>query len=168
MPEDADALLPFLEYLERDIDGRLTVADRTHLRHPTAISQLLGLHVVRAGVREAAVRMTVDPVIHGNQQGTVHGGTIAELADAAIGTAHSTVIEPGESFATIELAIRFLRPVWTATLTASAVSVHAGQTIAHYRCEIVDDSERVIAIAESSLMTLRGEAGDRSRPRDRR
>ena len=30
--------------------------------------------------------------IHGNQQGTFHGGLFCELADAAIGTAHSTVI----------------------------------------------------------------------------
>lgn len=157
--------LPVLEYLRRLVAGRLRPDDSTWLRYPTPISELLGLSVIRVGERTATLRMEVSPEVHGNQQGTVHGGTIAELADATIGTAHSTVSGEGESFATIELTVRFLRPVWLTTLTATASAVQAGRTISHYRCEIRDDRGRVVAVADSSVMTLRGDAGDRSAPR---
>lgn len=154
--------LPVLDYLQRHVAGQLQPDDSTALQYPTPISRLLGIDIVAVGERTATVRMSVTPDIHGNQQGTVHGGTIAELADAAIGTAHSTVVGVGSSFATIELAVRFLRPVWHMTLTARAWAEHAGRTISHYRCEIRDDRNRLVATAESAVMTV---AGDRSAPR---
>lgn len=154
--------LPVLDYLQRHVEGRLAPGDATWLRYPTPISQLLQLSVVSVGERTATVRIDVTPEVHGNQQGTVHGGTIAELADAAIGTAHSTVIDTGESFATVELTTRYFRPVWQATLTATATAVQAGRTISHYRCEIRDERDRLVAVADSSVMTLRGDAAERS------
>ncbi|WP_309102450.1 PaaI family thioesterase [Microbacterium sp.] len=156
-----------LEYLRRHLAGQLKPEDSTLLRYPTPISQLLGFEILAVDERAATVRMTVTPDVHGNQQGTVHGGTIAELADAAIGTAHSTVIGEGESFATIELTVRYLRPVWKTSLTATAWAQHAGRTVSHYRCEIRDDTDRIVAVADSSVMTVRGDDADRSGPRSR-
>lgn len=158
--------LPVLEYLQRHLAATLSPADATWLRYPTAISRLLGLDVVAVAERTASIRLEVTPEVHGNQQGTVHGGTLAELADAAIGTAHSTVIERGESFATVELTVRYFRPVWHAALIATATAVQAGRTMSHYRCEIRDDQDRLVAVADSSVMTLRGQAADRSGPRN--
>lgn len=158
--------LAVLDYLQRHVAGQLRPGDSTMLRYPTPISQLLGIDLVAVDERAASVRMTVTPLMHGNQQGTVHGGTIAELADAAIGTAHSTIIGEDESFATIELAVRYLRPVWQTTLAASAWAEHTGRTISHYRCEIRDDRGRLVATAESSVITVRGVGADRSGPRD--
>lgn len=159
-----DEPLPVREYLQRCVEARLTPGDTTWLRYPTPISRLLGLHVVAVGEGSASIRMEVCPEVHGNQQGTVHGGTIAELADAAIGTAHSTAIEKGESFATVELTVRYFRPVWKATLTATASAIRTGRTITHYRCEIRTADERLVAAADSAVMTLRGDAADRSHP----
>lgn len=156
-----------LEYLRRQTSGDLSPEDTTLLRYPTPISALLGIDVVAVDVRAATVRMPVSPAVHGNQQGTVHGGTIAELADAAIGTAHSTVIGEAESFATIELTVRYLRPVWQATLTADAAAVQSGRTVSHYRCEIRDESGRLVATADSAVMTVRGADADRSGTRRR-
>lgn len=51
----------------------------------------------------AQVELDADAAIHGNPQGTVHGGMLCELADAAIGTAHSAAIAEGETFASIDL-----------------------------------------------------------------
>ena len=116
--------LPVLEYLRRAIDGTLPAGARTHLRYPTAISKTLGMRVVAVGEGTATVEIDADPERHGNQQGTVHGGLICELADAAIGTAHSTLCAEGESFTSIELEIRFFRPVWRSTLRASARPIH--------------------------------------------
>lgn len=159
--------LTVLDYLRRHVAGQLRPGDTNPLQYPTPVSELLRIEITAVDERAATVRMSVTTDVHGNQQGTVHGGTIAELADAAIGTAHSTVIGDGESFATIELTTRFLRPVWQAALSASAWAEHAGRTISHYRCEIRDDQNRLVAVADSSVMTVRGENADRSSPRSR-
>ena len=49
---------------------------------------------------------------------TIHGGLLCELADAAIGTAHSTLMQENESFTSVELKINFYRPVWKSILKA--------------------------------------------------
>lgn len=109
------------------------------------------------GRGSASVTVSVDPDTHGNQQGTVHGGFLVELADAAIGTAHSTIVGNAESFTSIDIRATFLRPVWRDTLTASARPTHSGRTITHYVCDIVRGDGKVAASVASAVMTLRGE-----------
>ncbi|MEU5874104.1 PaaI family thioesterase [Glycomyces sp. NPDC047369] len=128
------------------------------MRYPTAIATLLGFAVTAVGPGTATVAVEADAAVHGNQQGTVHGGFLAELADAAIGTAHSTLMEPGESFASIDLRTVYVRPVWRERLLASAAPAHAGLTITHYRCDIIRASDgKTVAEATSTVMTLRGD-----------
>ena len=148
--------LPVLEFLERHIAHTLDEHDVTHMEYPTRISQTLGIKVVKAGKGTATVEIDADSDIHGNQQGTVHGGLISELADAAIGTAHSTLMSEGETFASIELKVNFFRPVWKSTLRASAKPVQSGNTVSHYTCDIHRDDGKLVAMAISSVMTLRG------------
>lgn len=149
--------LPVLEYLTRHVRDTLAEHDTTHMRYPTAISQTLGIRIADVGYGVATVEIDADPEVHGNQQGTVHGGLICELADAAIGTAHSTTMEEGETFTSIELKVNFFRPVWQSTLRATARPTHQGRTISHYTCEIVRDDGKVAALATSTIMTLRGD-----------
>jgi uncharacterized protein (TIGR00369 family) len=149
--------LPVLEYLQRQLDGRLTPDDVTHMHYPTAISRLLGFRIVEIGKAMAVVEIDADAGRHGNQQGTVHGGLLCELADAAIGTAHSTLMEVGETFTSIDLKATFLRPVWQSRLRAQARAVHSGRTISHYLCEIEREDGKVMASVTSAIMTLRGE-----------
>ncbi|MCD9031930.1 PaaI family thioesterase [Luteimonas sp. Y-2-2-4F] len=149
--------LPVLEYLQRQLDATLADGAVTHMRYPTAISQLLGLRIVAIGEAMAAVELEADAALHGNQQGTVHGGLLCELADAAIGTAHSTLMQEGESFTSIDLKATFLRPVWRARLRAHAWAAHRGRTISHYRCDIQREDGKVVASIASTVMTLRGE-----------
>lgn len=149
--------LPVLDYLQRQIEGRLAADEATHMRYPTAISQMLGFRIVAVGEAMAVVEFDADAQRHGNQQGTVHGGMLCELADAAIGTAHSTLMEPGQSFTSIDLKAAFLRPVWCSRLCARAWAEHRGRTISHYRCEIERDDGKAVASIASAVMTLRGE-----------
>ena len=149
--------LPVLDYLQRQIEGRLAADEATHMRYPTAISQMLGFRIVAVGEAMAVVEFDADAQRHGNQQGTVHGGMLCELADAAIGTAHSTLMEPGQSFTSIDLKAVFLRPVWRSRLCARAWAEHRGRTISHYRCEIERDDGKTVASIASAVMTLRGE-----------
>lgn len=149
--------LPVLAFLERHIASTLDAADTTHMQYPTAISRTLGMRVVAVGEGSATVEIDADPTVHGNQQGTVHGGLISELADAAIGTAHSTLMAKGESFASIDLKVNFMRPVWQSTLRAVATPIQQGRTISHYHCDILRDDDKLVATAISAVMTLRGD-----------
>lgn len=151
--------LTVLEYLRRQIDGTLPPDATCRMSYPTAISQLLGIRMVSIDKAHACLEMDADAAIHGNQQGTVHGGLLSELADAAIGTAHSTLMVEGESFTSLDLRINFFRPVWRATLIAKASPVRLGRTISHYQCEILDQGKQ-IALAHGTIMTLRGQAAN--------
>ncbi|BBG01159.1 MULTISPECIES: PaaI family thioesterase [Pseudonocardia] len=152
--------LPVIDYLRKQIAGELSPADRTHMRYPTAISQLLGFRIVEIAPGRAVVEFDADASVHGNQQGTVHGGMLVELADAAIGTARSTLAGPAESFTSIDLRATFLRPVWDERLRATAYATHAGRTVSHYLCEITRGDGKPVATVASAVMTLRGDKAE--------
>jgi uncharacterized protein (TIGR00369 family) len=72
-----------------------------------------------------------------------------------MGCANLSRLENGESFATVELKINFLKPVWTGRLTAVGEVIKAGRTLALLECRITDDSGSLVAYATSTCMTLR-------------
>jgi len=96
--------------------------------------------------------------LHRNPMGTLHGGILCDLADAAMGVAFSSTLGSGESFTTLELKINFLRPVWEALLTAEAQVVSRGRTVGLVECKITDEKNRFIAKATSTCLVLAGEA----------
>lgn len=155
MPEASS--LPVLEYLRKYVANVLQEGDSIGMRYPTAISRTLGMRIVAVAAGEATIEIDADPALHGNQQGTVHGGLICELMDAAIGTAHSTLMQEGESFASIDIKVSFMRPVWKSVLRAVARPVQQGRTVSHYHCEVIRDDGKLVATAQSAVMTLRGE-----------
>ena len=65
---------------------------------------------------------------HANPMGTLHGGVLCDVADAAMGTAYASTLGDDESFTTLELKINFLRPFWSGTLTATARAVNQQNT----------------------------------------
>src|ERR1700741_823235 len=96
---------------------------------------------------------------HANPMGTLHGGILCDIADAAMGMAFASTLAPGESFTTVELKINFFRPVWEARLRAEGKVVRRGSTVGYIECEITDEGGRLGAKAASTCMALRGERG---------
>jgi len=94
---------------------------------------------------------------HANPMGTLHGGVLCDIADAAMGMAYASQLEEGESFTTLELKLNFLKPVWKARLRAVAKVVKSGRTIGLMECDITDEKDRLVARASSTCMTLRGD-----------
>lgn len=152
--------LPVLEYLQKQIKGTLPTGAKTWMNYPSPISKLLGFKIVEIDKGYAKLQMTADIALHGNQQGTIHGGILCELADATIGTAHSTVIEEGESLTSVDIKVNFFRPVWSSEITAVARQIQHGKTITYYQCEIFREDNKLIAMAHSTIMTLRGQAAE--------
>jgi uncharacterized protein (TIGR00369 family) len=90
--------------------------------------------------------------------GTLHGGILCDLADAAMGMAYASTLEEGETFTTLELKINFLKPVRSGRLVAVGRTVKTGRTVGLVECDVTDEKERLVARASSTCMTLRGEA----------
>ena len=120
------------------------------------VARLIGFEAKEIGDGRATVALAAGPQ-HANPMGTLHGGILCDIADAAMGMAFASTLAPGESFTTVELKINFLRPVWQARLIAEGTVVHRGQTIGYLGCDITDDDNRLIAKATSTCMVLRGE-----------
>jgi len=114
------------------------------------------MDVERAEDGETVMTMVAEER-HSNPMGTLHGGILCDLADAAMGMAYYSTLEPGESFTTLELKINFLRPFWTGRLVARGRVVSKGRTVGMTECEIDDEQGRLIAKATSTCLTLRGD-----------
>jgi uncharacterized protein (TIGR00369 family) len=120
---------------------------------PPPVAQLLGLRLVSVGEGECVFELAVVPE-HANPMGTVQGGVICALADAAMGTSYATTLGEGETFTTLELKVNYLRQVVEGTLTATGRVVHAGRTIGLTTCDVIDERGRLVAHATSTCMTL--------------
>ncbi len=89
--------------------------------------------------------------------GTLHGGVICDLADAAMGTAMATSLEDGESFTTLDLTSKYFKPIWNARLRATALLVKRTRTLGFIECDVEDEKESLVAKVFSSCMVLRGQ-----------
>jgi len=120
----------------------------------SAVAQLVGFRLVGLAEGRATYELDVDER-HANPMGTLHGGILCDLADAAMGTAYAATLEDGETCTTVELKINFLRPVWRGRLRAEARVVKGGRTLGLTECDVFDVEQRLVARASSTCMTLR-------------
>lgn len=121
------------------------------------VARLVGFTMVSIERGRAVFRLEVDER-HANPMGTLHGGIICDIADAALGCAWGSTLGEGESYTTVELKINYMRPVWKATLTAEGRVIGGGRTVGLTECSVTDEQGRLVAHATSTLMTLRGGA----------
>jgi uncharacterized protein (TIGR00369 family) len=120
------------------------------------IARLIGFEAKEIADGRATVTLAAGPQ-HANPMGTLHGGILCDIADAAMGIAFASTLAPDESFTTVELKINFFRPVWEAQLRAEGKVVRRGSTIGYIECEITDDRGQLVAKAASTCLVLRGD-----------
>ena len=129
------------------------------MRVPPPVAELIGIELVDSGGGVCTMRLEAGEQ-HLNPMGTLHGGILCDLADAAMGMAFFSTLDEGESFTTLELKINYLRPFWTGTLIARGTVISRGRTIGLTECRVVDDRDRLIAHATSTCMALRGDLAE--------
>jgi uncharacterized protein (TIGR00369 family) len=125
------------------------------------IAELIGFVIEGIGDGHAVGSLQAGPQ-HANPMGTLHGGVLCDLADAAMGMAFASTLAPDESFTTMTLNINFFRPVWQSMLRAEARVTNRGKTVGYVECEVTDQDGKRVAKANSTCFILRGDA-----PRDR-
>jgi len=121
-----------------------------------AAARLIGWQTQKVADGHAIVTLAAGPQ-HANPMGTLHGGILCDIADAAMGMAFASTLAEGESFTTIELKINFFRPVWSSQLKAEGRVVRRGSKIGYLECEITDESDRLVAKSASTCMVLAGQ-----------
>jgi uncharacterized protein (TIGR00369 family) len=129
--------------LQRAFECRVPVAD------------LIGFDVTEIAGGRAVATLQSGPQ-HANPMGTLHGGILCDLADAAMGMAFVSTLESDQSFTTVELRINFFRPVWSAKLVAEAIVIQRGKTTGYVECTVRDESSKLVAKAASTCMVLAG------------
>ena len=94
---------------------------------------------------------------HYNPLGSVHGGVFATLLDSACGCAVHTRLPAGVFYTSLDLSVKFLRPVTieTGEIAAEGTVVHLGRRTALAEARILDAAGKVYATANSSCLIMR-------------
>jgi uncharacterized protein (TIGR00369 family) len=123
----------------------------------TPVAELIGFTVGEIGEGRAVGSFQSGPR-HANPMGTLHGGVLCDLADAAMGLAFASTLDGDESFTTMDLHIHFFRPVWKAQLRAEARVIQRGKTTGYIECDLQDENGKPVAKASSRCVVLSGDA----------
>jgi len=123
---------------------------------PPPVAALIGFDIVSVEPGHVVMALEVGKQ-HANPMGTLHGGVLCDLADAAMGMAFVSTLAPDESFTTMGLNINYFRPVWQARLRAEARVMNRSKNVGYIECEVTDQNGKLIAKANSTCTVLRGE-----------
>lgn len=133
-----------------------TLRDRliANKRQIAPVAGLLGMRLVRQGRGRAVMKMRITKR-HLNTLGTVHGGILCDLSDAAMGHAFTMLFGKRQVGMTIEFKINFLKPAFEGeTLEARARVVSRGNTLHYAECTLRDRKKHLIARAAATCKIL--------------
>jgi len=120
---------------------------------PPPIAETLGM--VDFGGERGAISVGLVPEHrHYNPLGTVHGGVLATLLDTAAACSVHSTLEPGERYTSLDLSVKFLRPVTVESGRLRAVGkvVQRGRRTSLAEAQVFDAADRLVAHATSSCM----------------
>lgn len=136
-----------LEFLHKIADGELPAPP---------ISELIGFGIRR--IEPGQVTFALKPRLeHYNPIGMVHGGVAATLLDTVLGCAVHSKLPAGTGYTTLDLQVRYLRPISVRTGTVLAIGnvVHLGRRTATAEAQLVaEETGSLLATATSSLLVL--------------
>jgi uncharacterized protein (TIGR00369 family) len=91
---------------------------------------------------------------HYNPIGSMHGGVFATLLDSAAGCAVQSTLPQGMAYTSLDLTVKFLRPVTVDTGRVRAVGtvISGGRRTALAQAQLVDAADRLLAHATSSCL----------------
>lgn len=118
--------------------------------------RFLGVEILEISQEQTVLHLRFRPeFIQG--AGVVAGGVLAALADEAMAHVVLANLPPGRRTATIEMSMRFFRPVHESGLTARARLVNPGRRILSVEALLFDDRQRQVAKGAGSFFIIEGE-----------
>jgi uncharacterized protein (TIGR00369 family) len=113
---------------------------------------------IREHVPHTIITMELSDAVRGSAEGTVHGGMLATLADAASAVALFGAYELDREIpVTTDMHIRYYRQPHAGPLTARADLVHKGRRILSCECAVEDAGRRVLARSTATYMVVPAE-----------
>jgi uncharacterized protein (TIGR00369 family) len=99
---------------------------------------------------------------HYNPIGSVHGGVLSTLCDSACGCAVQSMLPAGTYYTSLDLSVKFLRPVTSGTgrMTCAGTVAHVGGRSALAEARLTDAAGKLYAHAISSCMIFRPPHGN--------
>jgi uncharacterized protein (TIGR00369 family) len=124
-----------------------------------SLARQLGMRFVSADPGRVVMEL-VPTELHNNPMGSMHGGVYSTLLDSVCGMAVQTELPAGVWHTSIDLTVKFLRPIGPATaefgpVRATGTVSHLGGRVALAEARLEDGRGRLCATAVSSIMILR-------------
>lgn len=114
--------------------------------------RLLEMSIADIDVGRVELTMPVIHDIHTNLYGVAHGGSLASLADTAMGIACATL---GKRVVTLEMNLNYIRSAAVQpALKAVSVIVHNGSRTIVAECEILDQENTLLIKARATFFII--------------
>jgi acyl-CoA thioesterase len=123
---------------------------------------LIGLEVLDIEPGWSRTRLAYRPDLT-QPAGILHGGVIASIVDTGI--AHALLLterfqelsDQGGALVSIDLRVKYLRPVSEGTVECEAKLVRLGRQIIHAEAAVTHESGKEVARGDATYMAVRGE-----------
>ena len=126
--------------------------------------KLLGFELVDFGPTWSKTRIAFRADLC-NPNGVMHGGVLATLIDAGITQAmlmtdeYQQVRATRGSMTSVDLRVRYLRPLSAGYATCEATIPHLGKRIGHASAVVTNDEGKEIALGDSMIILTLGTGG---------
>ena len=135
-----------IEILQRVMDGRIPPPSMAATMQMTLVRVEKGLVVFQARAGDK----------HLNPMGGVHGGFAATVLDSATGCAVHSMLGPGDSYGTVDLNVKMLKPVPVGVvLHAEARVIHCSKRLGVADALLKDEQGCVYAHGTASCLISR-------------
>jgi uncharacterized protein (TIGR00369 family) len=134
-----------------------------------AFFKLLGVELVDFGPEWSISRLALKPELR-NANGVMHGGVLATLIDVGFTQAmlmtdvYQEVRDTKGSMSSLDLRVKYLRPLTAGFATCEARITHLGRRVAHASAVVKNDEGKDVALGDAMLMIT---LGDTAKPASR-
>ena len=128
-----------------------------------ALFRLLGVELLEFSPGFARTRLVLRDDLK-NANGTMHGGIVATLIDITITQAmlmtepYQRVRETRGTLTSVDLRVKYLRPLRAGHAVCEATIPHLGKRISHASAVVKDAEDKPLAFGDSTLLITLGEA----------
>jgi acyl-CoA thioesterase len=117
------------------------------------LRRYLGMEMAEAGPGVGIARVQLAEQ-HQNPNGVAHGAVLFAMVDTAMGKATMDVLDDGWFCASVDVQLRFIRPVSSGAVEAVATVLKKGRSVVHLEARVADDQDRLIATAAGTFAII--------------
>jgi acyl-CoA thioesterase len=129
-----------------------------------AFFKLVGFEVLDCSPGYSKCQIRLRPELH-NPNGVLHGGVLATLIDAGITQAmlmtdeYQVIRDTKGAMSTVDLHIKYLRPISAGLAICESRIVHLGKRIVHAQAKVQNEDGKDLALGDASMILVSGKGG---------